>query len=296
MTSLPQSRRWVFTSFKDALEISTNGVKYYVYQAEEAPTTKKKHWQGYIVLTRAQRMSFVKKCLDDEKAHIEIANGTDEQCIAYCTKPESQIAPPIEWGDKPAAKTSQGKRTDLHSVVKTIQETKAKNISWIDLAEKYPAVMARYNKFVEKYCAARGLRLTGDSALTRVDMTYISIIYGKTGSGKTTHVKTLPDAYWKNQDNKWWDGYTGQENVIINEWTCPETMNMLALLRLADHAPLKLEVKGGMVDFLAKHVYITTNIEIDTIKLWMEKLGEQGKALERRITFYTMVEYKCVKV
>lgn len=299
MALTSQSRRWCFTSYTDKLEINTKGVKYYIFQGEECPQTKKRHWQGYIVLERGQRMSYVKKALNDEKAHLEVAKGTDEQCIAYCSKKESQICAPVEWGTKPLAKTRQGKRNDLEEVTAKLAEYKPGSvISWETIALQYPTVMARYEKFISKLASVRGLRLAlmspdGDISLRRTEMTPISIIYGKTGSGKTTHVKSIKDSYWKNQDNKWWDGYDGQENVIINEWTCPDSMNMLSLLRLSDHAPLKLEIKGGMIDFISKHIYITTNIEMKTILGWLDKLGEHGKALRRRITFYEMKDYKC---
>ena len=42
--------------------------------------------------------------------------------------------------------------------------------------------------------------------------------YGDTGTGKSTHVRTkYPDAFIKSND-VWWDGYQGEETVIIEEF------------------------------------------------------------------------------
>jgi hypothetical protein len=41
--------------------------------------------------------------------------------------------------------------------------------------------------------------------------------YGKTGTGKSKHVRNkYPDAFIKSND-VWWDGYAGEETVIIEE-------------------------------------------------------------------------------
>lgn len=71
-------RNWCFTIFTDERQwepadwmwADTN-VRYIICQREVAPTTLKKHWQGFIMFARTVRMGTVKKRLHCEWAHLE---------------------------------------------------------------------------------------------------------------------------------------------------------------------------------------------------------------------------------
>lgn len=85
----------------------------------------------------------------------------------------------------------------------------------------------------------------------------VVVIQGPTGTGKSKFCKdSYPGAYWK-QRSQWWDNYSGQDTVIIDEfygWLPFDTM-----LRLCDRYPLLVETKGGQVNFAASRIVITTN-------------------------------------
>lgn len=104
------ARNWCFTSFKDAVALDEECVKYAVYQREIAPDTKKEHWQGFFVANNPIRFKKAKSIVKDETAHVEQCKGTPDQNIAYCTKEESRKpgTEPIEIGDR--SKIGQGKR------------------------------------------------------------------------------------------------------------------------------------------------------------------------------------------
>ena len=39
------------------------------------------------------------------------------------------------------------------------------------------------------------------------------------GTGKSRWVAaTWPDAFWKSPESKWWDGYSGQETVVLDDF------------------------------------------------------------------------------
>lgn len=82
---------------------------------------------------------------------------------------------------------------------------------------------------------------------------------GPTGTGKTRSVfQQAPDAYAKMANNIWWDGYDGDDNVLLDEYNSPWfTWNYL--LRLLDRYPMLVEVKGGTVQFVARRIFITCN-------------------------------------
>lgn len=85
----------------------------------------------------------------------------------------------------------------------------------------------------------------------------ILVFQGPTGTGKSKYcMDNYPGAYWKQRGN-WWDNYSGEETVIIDEfygWLPYDT-----LLRLCDRYPLLVEVKGGQTQFTSKRIIITSN-------------------------------------
>jgi hypothetical protein len=69
-------------------------------------------------------------------------------------------------------------------------------------------------------------------------------------------------------DRPWWDGYDGQEVIVIDEfygWLKRDFM-----YRLIDRYPMMLEVKGGAVPMQAKHVIFTSNKHP---KEWYPRVG-----------------------
>lgn len=59
---------------------------------------------------------------------------------------------------------------------------------------------------------------------------------------------------------QWWDGYWRHDNVIIDDFY--GWIRLDEMLRILDRYPHRVEVKGGYVQFLAKRVVITSNIEV----------------------------------
>ena len=45
------------------------------------------------------------------------------------------------------------------------------------------------------------------------------VLWGPSGTGKSRWVAaTWPDAFWKSPESKWWDGYSGQETVVLDDF------------------------------------------------------------------------------
>ena len=84
--------------------------------------------------------------------------------------------------------------------------------------------------------------------LVRRESVDIYYIEGPTGIGKTYGIfERFPDAYRPivSGDKVWFDGYDGQETLLLDELRGNIKMSML--LQLLDPYPLKVEVKGGTV-------------------------------------------------
>jgi len=85
--------------------------------------------------------------------------------------------------------------------------------------------------------------------------------WGSTGVGKTRKCfEDFPNAYWKTRDPgqaQYWDGYDGEETIIIDEFYGWFPWDFL--LRLTDRYPLNLAVKGSTVPSLASKIVFTSN-------------------------------------
>lgn len=116
-------------------------------------------------------------------------------------------------------------------------------------------------------------------------------IQGRPGAGKSHLVETkYPDAYRKPQ-NKWWDGYEGQEVVILEDLDGPYLNHYLKVW--ADKWRASGEVKGGTVPLMHKMIIVTSNYSIWQI-VEMGKRGERMdtvlvEALERRFKVIEML-------
>lgn len=97
MAEVPQQKRqgatvcWCFTSQADLPPPFETWCKYLTYQQEIAPTTQRKHWQGYLQLHVRQRLSFFKSHAYFGKVHLEPMRGTAAQATAYCHKEATAV-------------------------------------------------------------------------------------------------------------------------------------------------------------------------------------------------------------
>jgi len=89
--------------------------------------------------------------------------------------------------------------------------------------------------------------------------------WGPPGTGKSRKARDMfPDAYIKAL-NHWWDGYAGEEVVIIDEWELGSGKFLGHYLKIwADRYPFKMEVKGSSLPLQRpKKIVITTNYSIE---------------------------------
>lgn len=105
-------------------------------------------------------------------------------------------------------------------------------------------------------------------------------IIGPPGSGKTTAAYQYSTEIYIKSQNKWWDGYDGQEVVLLDDFDKGGTVLSHYLKIWADTViPVKGEVKGGTVPLFYKNFIVTSNYAIED--LWP---GEEEviAALKRR--------------
>ena len=88
-----------------------------------------------------------------------------------------------------------------------------------------------------------------------------SVFWGVTGSGKSHKMfeDAGPNAYIKSSTTKWWDGYSGQETVILDEFR--GNISIEHMLKWLDKYPCYVEEKGGQLPLRATRFYIASNLD-----------------------------------
>jgi len=87
------------------------------------------------------------------------------------------------------------------------------------------------------------------------------VYWGATGTGKSRRawLEAGEDAYCKDPRSKFWCGYQGERNVIIDEFR--GGIDIAHLLRWLDRYPVRVEVKGSSRPLVGEHFWITSNLD-----------------------------------
>lgn len=265
------SRNWCFTlnnpdSMLDPEDIPC--LRYLVYQ-HELGASGTPHFQGYIELSKPQRMAALQAAIPG--AHFETRRGTRAEARAYCMKEDSRIEGPWEEGEWKEG--GQGARNDLLTVKKALDEGKTNK----DIADLYFPQWVRYHRSFEEY---RRLKQP-----QRDWPMIVEVMIGPPGVGKSrTALEENPGAFWK-QRSKWWCDYAGETCIVLDEYAGWLPYDLL--LRLADRYPLLLETKGGQTQCLAKKLVITSNRNPLAWYAYFHLNLNYG-ALKRRITHWRL--------
>jgi len=219
-------------------------VVYIVYQMEKGAEGTY-HLQGYIQFNSKMTITAItRKWPTFLNTHFEVARGTPSQNKAYCTKAETREDGPWEFG---VMQPGSGNRTDLIAAHQTMLTTG-------NLLDVDPAVAMKY--------ASSCLKIAANAPCPRRDDLKVITIIGPSGIGKSHAAwACYPGLYMPYYGNcgMWWDGYNGQETVLIEEFR--GQVPLQRMLQLLDLYPLRLEVKGGAVPARFKLVIITSNTE-----------------------------------
>lgn len=114
------------------------------------------------------------------------------------------------------------------------------------------------------------------------------MFWGRTGTGKSKRAweEAGVQAYAKDPRTKWWCGYKGEQNVIIDEFR--GTLDIAHFLRWTDRYPVRVESKGSSRPLAAENIWITSNLDP---RFWYPDLdAETQAAFLRRLTNITFFE------
>lgn len=283
------SRRWVYTIFEEddgdfkifddyerdlRAHAAFRGLS---HQLEQCPTTGRVHLQGYVEFEKPQRLAALKRL--SSTAHFEAAKGSRAQCVAYTSKTETRFPESTPTTDAVLlGSTGQGKRNDLLDTTLAIVNGE---LSRDDVFTTRPDLVCKYSKGINELLSFRAQRDRGGQRDVSVE-----VLHGDAGSGKTRYAygRAGPDdVYILVQGNGgalWWDGYSGQSVLIIDDFY--GWLPHAVLLRILDRYPLKIDIKGSSTYAAWTEVYITSNRHPST---WYNKAfpWHEDQALQRRI-------------
>jgi hypothetical protein len=239
----------------------TDDVKYLIYGREEGEAGTP-HLQGYIQLNNRRTFNWIRSRLGG-RAHIELAKGTPAQNRDYCSKDGSFE----EFGE---ISGGRGARTDLVAFAEAIRSGDSDD----KLLSDHPASFLKYQRGLHAARAATSPKRNWPSQ--------VFVYWGATGTGKTkTAWEQSEQSAYIHVGQHWFDGYTGQESVIFDDFGGSE-FKITYLLKLLDRYPMKVPIKGGFVEWLPKKIYITSNYHPQD---WYQNAKpEHVLALLRRLT------------
>lgn len=206
-----------------------------------------------------------------------------DKYVTYCEKigmhPLGSQGP-YEVGVHPG---EERRRTDLTSFTDEMAAGK----SLVEVALANPTTYVKYHSGFQKLAY-----YMGQDAASEWRTVHVEVLYGATGVGKTRAAielaKTMDGGWFlmRKDDGKtmWWDGYTGQHTIILDEFH-GNWMRYKGLLGTLDGHPYRVPIKGGHEWARWTKVIITSTTSFQG---WFAR--EDYSELERRINKVTHVD------
>nr|ALE29688.1 replication associated protein [Dragonfly larvae associated circular virus-3] len=244
-----RSRGWCFTlnNYTPEHEALLAAVPCaYMIFGREVGANGTPHLQGFVYFPNAKTFNGAKAVLP-AGCHLEAAMGSVAQNVEYCSKDgdvEERGERPLSAAEKGASEAQRWKDARLAAVSG-------------DIADVPDDIYIRYYrtlKEISKDHMARPDGLDGVCGLW---------LYGAAGTGKSRYAQEqFPEDYMK-MTNKWWDGYQGQDVVVMDDMDPDHACLRHHLKRWADRYPFIGETKGGAISIRPKKFVVTSQYSIE---------------------------------
>ena len=208
--------------------------KYAVGQLERGSETGRLHLQYFVQMERSRRLAHMRTVICD-RSHWEPMYGSVAQARAYATKEDTRVEGPWEFGLMSSVgkrRRPRGGRGLCEGGDGPLQGGRGVLLAWVAHGRGLTSLRQQ-------------LKLDADRRSFGPEGPEVWVLWGPSGTGKSRFVAARwPDAFWKAPESKWWDGYSGQETVVLDDFK-DYAMPLVELQRLLDWYPLWVEVKGG---------------------------------------------------
>ena len=235
----PQGVYWLLTIPQDDYEPELPSECAYVKgQLERGAETGYLHWQVLVVLRRKGTLSKIKSIFG-ARTHGELTRSSAAN--EYVWKEDTRVGEQFELGALPHKRNSAKDWEAIWAHAKS------------GAYDEIPADV----RFVH-YRTIRTIK--SDFATPEAMVRECYVYCGKTGTGKSRRAwdEAGLSAYPKDPRTKFWDGYRGQEHVVIDEFRGDIAISHI--LRWLDRYPCLVEIKGSSTSLVAKKIWITSNL------------------------------------
>lgn len=216
-----------------------------------------------------------------------------QESVQYCSKEDTRIAGPWYVGDVTADQRvkTQGRRTDLEDAIRHLQEGKDLRAT----ALLYPSSYVKYHRGLEKFT-----EIVVDRP-KRSSMTKLLWISGAAGRGKTTMAAAIAkafaqeDVYYKTlgkaQHVDWWNGYTQQKAIIIEDMDERTHLDLQAFKLLVEKIPHQVRVSPDVwMQFNSKLLIVTSNpTPWEIYDTEIRSNADHHEAVTRRVSMHIQV-------
>lgn len=221
------SRDYCFTAWDKPVHCTKN-VRYIIW-GEEFTKNSRLHYQGFVIFNRTCRFPQAKKWIGaGDETHIEPRHGTRQQAREYCMKDGEYIE---------------------DGLFEALTKDELFKMPIAFLKANYMEFYCRYHRGLEKLNIDKGERWRD---------VHVTWLWGTAGCGKTRIVMEMDNVY-KHDGVKWWDGYEGEDILLLDDLDCGDFENRKYMLNILDGYRLRLEIKGSFCYAKWSKVFITTN-------------------------------------
>lgn len=236
------------------------GIAYIKGQKELGAQNAYQHWQLLVILPKPQRLSWIKRKFHDT-AHWEATRSAAAE--DYVWKEDTRVeGSQFELGRRPVRRNNVA---DWEAIWDHAKNGRINEIPAQIRVNNYKTIKQIEKDFLQP------------SACEKT----VYVFWGRSGTGKSRRAweEAGLDAYPKDPNTKFWDGYQAQENVVIDEFR--GKIDISHMLRWLDRYPVIVECKFGAVSFKARKIWITSNKDP---RFWYPELDDETReALLRRM-------------
>lgn len=225
------------------------------------------HFQGYVEFKKNYTLEEIWETCLPKGVKLAIRKGSKKQAIEY-TKKDGKF---VEYGEP----EEQGHRTDLEAVREKIDS----GATALDLAKDDFGTWCRNYRAFAVYADMINCNKKRDCSIT--------YIYGPPGTGKSSLALAMfPKAYFKKPDTQWYQGYTNQQDLVIDEFRST-SLKFPDLFTLVSPMPYQMDIKGSGVWSSVNNVILISNYSPKEIVQDCDKVTQD--AFYRRIKDYLYV-------
>lgn len=254
---------------------------YLVLQEEKGEKEGTIHWQGFLILKKKQKLSWLKRRVN-ERAHWEVARGTPKQASDYCKKDDTYTGG-LRWEfghlpERPEVKKRDERLQDAAEELDILKEGYKR-------PQDIPSMTLMQCGFIPAM-----KELTADVLGTyRPELKIITMV-GPPGTGKSYAIQKWFPGHGRcicGNNGVWFQ--QPLSDVMVFEEFCGQ-IQLQRMLQYLDPYPLALEVKGGMRPALYTLVVITSNTRPDG---WYkgDEGGQPGKRSDAILALWDRIGF-----